>query len=118
MNAGNVAAFACQRPHPQLGDSVVCVRSRHHAGDHRAEHEGTLKVWPDRPAQGGYVPPLPEVHMLMPRLERIELDEPTEGVTLGYATMWAHPLVVGLLLGMLLAVWLPLVVILWRIAAY
>jgi hypothetical protein len=62
VNAGNVASFACGRAHPQLGDAAVCTRQRHHAGDHRAEHDGSLKTWPDAPAswRDSLQPPLPD----------------------------------------------------------
>lgn len=42
---GTVSSFACGYRHPQL--DMPCVRARAHAGDHRAELDGVLKVWGD-----------------------------------------------------------------------
>ena len=92
MNAGNVASFACGRPHPQLGDDVPCVRSRFHAGDHRSEYDGSLKTWSD----GGYVPPAPL------ELDPPELDEALET----WHVAGSSPIGVWLFLAVVVATWL------------
>lgn len=75
-NVGNVASFACARPHPELGDEAPCMRSRHHPGDHRTQHGDQLKVWCDPPA------PLPTAEGLLTSLRATHdpapLDEDTE----------------------------------------
>lgn len=78
MNAGNVAAFGCGRAHPQHGDRATCVRQRHHAGDHRAEHRGRLITWPDPPL-GDVWPPLDHGDDLSPGPWGL-VDELTRGL--------------------------------------
>lgn len=83
MSSDNVASFACLRPHPQRGDAVRCLRSRGHAGDHRANDHNALLVWPDVPRVPLQRSPLPEAeHLAPPKLVAPLLDEDTEGVAL------------------------------------
>jgi hypothetical protein len=82
-NEGNVAAFACNKAHPQIKDAA-CVRARHHPGDHQTTAAGTLKTWQDWGVPG---PPTAEQFLEEAktaaqagpmRLDWYELNTPTE----------------------------------------